>query len=53
MLQAIAGYDPQEINSQMIPVPDYSAAIRLKTSSLRLGIPREFFFADLDPEIEA
>ena len=37
----------------MIPVSDYSAALRLKTSSLRLGIPREFFFAALDPEIEA
>jgi len=53
ILQAIAGYDPQEINSQMIPVPDYSAALRLKTSSLRLGVQREFFFADLDPEIAA
>jgi aspartyl-tRNA(Asn)/glutamyl-tRNA(Gln) amidotransferase subunit A len=53
ILQAIAGYDPQELNSQMIPVPGYSAALRLKTSSLRLGIPREFFFAELDPEIEA
>src|SRR5262245_43518965 len=51
MLQATAGYDPQEINSQMIRVPDYSAALRLKTSSLRLGIQREFFFADIDPEI--
>src|SRR5215510_9589943 len=27
ILQAIAGYDPQEINSQVIPVPDYSAAL--------------------------
>jgi aspartyl-tRNA(Asn)/glutamyl-tRNA(Gln) amidotransferase subunit A len=51
MLQTIAGYDPEEINSQMIPVPDYSAALRSKTSSLRLGIQREFFFAELNPEI--
>jgi aspartyl-tRNA(Asn)/glutamyl-tRNA(Gln) amidotransferase subunit A len=53
MLQTIAGYDPEEINSQMIPVPDYSAALRSKTSSLRLGIQREFFFAELNPEIAA
>ena len=53
MLQALAGYDPLEINSQVIPVPDYSAALRLKTSALRLGIQREVFFADIDPEIEA
>jgi aspartyl-tRNA(Asn)/glutamyl-tRNA(Gln) amidotransferase subunit A len=53
ILQAIAGYDPQEINSQMISVPHYFAALRAKTSSLRLGVPREFFFADIDPEIAA
>ena len=52
LLQAIAGYDRQEINSRPIPVPDYAAALRLKTSSLRLVIQREFFFADLDPEID-
>lgn len=53
MLHAIAGYDQQEITSQQMTVPNYTAALRLKTSSLRLGIPREFFFASLDPEIEA
>ena len=53
MLQAIAGYDQQEITSRQMNVPNYTAALRLKTSSLRLGIPHEFFFASLDPEIEA
>jgi aspartyl-tRNA(Asn)/glutamyl-tRNA(Gln) amidotransferase subunit A len=53
ILQAIAGYGSREINSRMFTVPDYSAALRSKTSALRLGIPREFFFADLHPEIEA
>jgi aspartyl-tRNA(Asn)/glutamyl-tRNA(Gln) amidotransferase subunit A len=53
MLQAIAGYDEQDITSQHMTVPNYTAALRSKTSSLRLGIPREFFFSSLDPEIEA
>ena len=53
MLQAIAGYDQQEITSQQMTVPNYTADLRSKTSSLRLGIPHEFFFASLDPEIEA
>jgi len=53
ILQAIAGHDPQETNSRMIPVPDYAAALRARTSSLRVGVQREFFFADIDPEIEA
>jgi aspartyl-tRNA(Asn)/glutamyl-tRNA(Gln) amidotransferase subunit A len=53
MLQAIAGYDQQEITSQQMTVPNYTATLRSKTSSLRLGIPHEFFFESLDPEIEA
>ena len=53
MLQTIAGYDPAETTSQQINVPDYTAALQTKVSSLRLGIPaRDFFFSALDPEIE-
>jgi len=53
LLQAIAGYDPEEPASQRMEVPNYSAAVGAKTSSLRLGVPREFFFAGLHPDIEA
>jgi aspartyl-tRNA(Asn)/glutamyl-tRNA(Gln) amidotransferase subunit A len=53
LLQAIAGYDAEEPTSQRMDVPNYSAAVGGKTSSLRLGVPREFFFAGLHPEIEA
>jgi len=53
MLQAIAGYDQQEVTSEQMTVPNYTAALRGKTSSLRLGIPHEFFFTSLDAEIEA
>src|SRR4029077_19181636 len=53
LLQAIAGYDAQETTSEEMKVPDYSQALGTKVSSLRIGAPREFFFADLHPEIEA
>ena len=53
LLQVIAGYDAQETTSVEMNVPDYSKALGTKVSSLRIGTPREFFFADLDPEIEA
>jgi aspartyl-tRNA(Asn)/glutamyl-tRNA(Gln) amidotransferase subunit A len=53
MLQAIAGYDAADTASRRMPVPDYGAALRTRVSSLRLGVAREFFFASLDPEIEA
>ena len=53
MLQAIAGYDQQEITSRQMTIPNYTATLRSKTSSLRLGLPHEFFFESLDPDIEA
>ena len=53
LLQVIAGYDSQETTSVQMNVPDYSKALGAKVSSLRIGTPREFFFADLDPEIDA
>lgn len=53
MLQAIAGYDPAEATSRQMPIPDYTEALRPRVSSLRVGVAREFFFAGLDPEIEA
>lgn len=52
LLQVIAGYDEQETTSAKMNVPDYSQNIGAKVSSLRIGVPREFFFADLDPEID-
>jgi aspartyl-tRNA(Asn)/glutamyl-tRNA(Gln) amidotransferase subunit A len=53
LLQAIAGYDEQDTTSEKMKVPDYSQSIGNKTSSLRIGVPRDFFFAGLDPEIDA
>jgi aspartyl-tRNA(Asn)/glutamyl-tRNA(Gln) amidotransferase subunit A len=52
VLQVIAGYDPQDSASSDAPVPDYAATIAAPTSSLRLGIPRAYFYDQLEPEIE-
>jgi aspartyl-tRNA(Asn)/glutamyl-tRNA(Gln) amidotransferase subunit A len=52
LLQAIAGYDPQDSNSVDAPVPDYAQALRSKVTTLRLGVPRVVFFEQIDPEIE-
>jgi aspartyl-tRNA(Asn)/glutamyl-tRNA(Gln) amidotransferase subunit A len=51
MLQALAGYDPKDIASIRSEPQDYGSAIRLKTSSLRIGIPRSLFYEDVDPQI--
>jgi aspartyl-tRNA(Asn)/glutamyl-tRNA(Gln) amidotransferase subunit A len=54
LLQVLAGYDAEDIASQDVPVPDYAAAFAdCDVSRLRLGVPREWFFADLDPEVAA
>src|SRR4029077_2950515 len=53
MLQGIAGYDSQDATSADLPVPDYSANISASAASLRLGIPRAYFYNDLHPEIQA
>lgn len=51
MLQVVAGHDAKDLNSADMPVPDYSAAIRNAPRSARIGVPRKFFYEDLDPEI--
>jgi aspartyl-tRNA(Asn)/glutamyl-tRNA(Gln) amidotransferase subunit A len=52
LLQAIAGYDPEEITSVQMDVPNYAAGLRARPASVRLGVARDFFFEGLDPEIE-
>jgi len=51
MLQAIAGHDSNDAASLNAPVPDYIANIADKTSSMRLGIPRDYFFSGVHPDI--
>lgn len=53
LLQAIAGYDEKETTSERMAVPDYAQALDEKVSALRIGVPREFFFDGLHPEIAA
>jgi len=51
MLQAIAGYDARDMNSADEPVPNYLAALRDESGPARIGIPRKFFYEDLDSEV--
>src|SRR6266508_5629114 len=52
ILKVIAGYDSQDTTSIDAHVPDYAATITATTSSLRLGIPRAYFYDELHPEIQ-
>jgi aspartyl-tRNA(Asn)/glutamyl-tRNA(Gln) amidotransferase subunit A len=50
LLQAIAGFDSDDPNSVDTPVPDYLTALRGELKPTRIGVPREFFWDDLDGE---
>jgi len=51
VLQAIAGYDAADITSADVPVADHISALRESSKALRVGVPRGYFFDDLDPEV--
>src|SRR5437667_2628028 len=51
MLNVIAGYDERDPVSMDVSVPDYTRALKMPTSKLRLGIPRTPFYDNLDPEV--
>lgn len=54
ILGAVAGHDPGDETTSEEPVPDYAKLLddpRLK--SLRVGVPREYFFDDVDAEVLA
>ena len=51
LLQGMAGFDPQDSTSIDEPVPDYSATLGDSLQGLRIGVPKEYFGAGLDPRI--
>ncbi|PDW04748.1 Asp-tRNA(Asn)/Glu-tRNA(Gln) amidotransferase subunit GatA [Candidatus Viridilinea mediisalina] len=53
MLEAIAGHDPRDGTSANLPVPNYRAALTGELRGLRVGVPREYFVAGIDPAVEA
>ena len=53
VLQAIAGYDRLDVCSADVPVDDYVSALGGSTKKLRVGIPRRYFYDDLDEEVRA
>jgi aspartyl-tRNA(Asn)/glutamyl-tRNA(Gln) amidotransferase subunit A len=51
VLQAIAGYDPQDTQSAKQAVPDFRGGLRRLGRRVRLGLPREYFFERLEKEV--
>jgi aspartyl-tRNA(Asn)/glutamyl-tRNA(Gln) amidotransferase subunit A len=52
LLGVMAGADAMDATCLDLPVPDYAAALTGDLKGLRLGLPREYFAAGMDPEVE-
>ena len=50
-LQAMCGYDPLDSTSAETPAEDFAIGLGRRLEGLRIGLPREFFDARLDPQI--
>jgi aspartyl-tRNA(Asn)/glutamyl-tRNA(Gln) amidotransferase subunit A len=50
-MNVIAGYDPQDVASPRIEVPDYTTALTGEVRGLRIGVPKEYFEVPLDAEV--
>ena len=53
MLGAMAGYDPADASTSVLPVPDYLAALSGDVKGLRVGLLRGFFLDGAAPQVRA
>jgi aspartyl-tRNA(Asn)/glutamyl-tRNA(Gln) amidotransferase subunit A len=51
IMNVIAGYDSRDPSSANMPDEDFTAALGQSMSGLRIGIPDEFFYDIIDPEV--
>ena len=52
LLNVMAGFDARDSTSIEHEVPDYSATLNDDLAGLTVGLPKEYFGAGLDPDIE-
>lgn len=52
VLQVLAGQDAHDATTGSVPVPAYAASLRTDLRGVRVGVPKEYFVAGLNPEVE-
>lgn len=58
LLDTLAGYDPRDADSVDVPLLNFNAALARQrepaeaVSGTRIGIPNQYFYRNLDPEVE-
>jgi aspartyl-tRNA(Asn)/glutamyl-tRNA(Gln) amidotransferase subunit A len=53
MLGIIAGYDPSDATTSHRRVPDYVAALGASVRGLRVGVPDNYYFDGVAPDVQA
>lgn len=51
-MNEIAGRDCKDVSSANVPVPDFNRDPPQNLHGMRIGVPKNFFFDSVDPEIE-
>ena len=51
LLQAIAGPDPRDPSAAVRPTPEFAPALTGDIRGMRIGVPRNYFFDMVDPEV--
>ena len=52
LMNTIAGYDPNDLASVHMDVPDYTQGLNGDVRGLRIGVPKEYFEVPIDAEVE-
>ena len=53
VLNTICGVDPHDSTSLPVDVPDFTKALKQDVKGLKIGLPKEYFGAGLDPKVDA
>ncbi|GAA2467059.1 amidase [Streptomyces mauvecolor] len=53
VLSALAGHDPRDPASLITSGPDYRPGGATELTGLRIGVPRNYYFDHVDPEVES
>lgn len=52
VMNAIAGHDERDSTSVKTTVPDYTKALVNDVKGLKIGLPKDYFVAGMDPDVE-
>ncbi|MGB9803287.1 amidase [Desulfofundulus sp.] len=53
ILEVIAGYDPKDPTTKNKPVETYRSQLGSGVKGLKIGVPSNYYFDDVDPEVES